>query len=257
VPGGEAIADLSIPRVQLSAVVLHGSDAQTLRRGPGHLENTALPGESGNVVIAGHRDTFFWPLRDVQVGDDIFVGTPEGSFHYRVTSLRVVNPHDTTVLKPTDDPVLTLITCYPFWVLGHAPDRFVVRAARVFDTTATTAFAMGTPAPRESIPPPWVQVPAVDDSAMPNSDAVLDDDGLVRQAIERFRLTYNGRLISRADVRPRGPLRFDVCDVTVDEHQAAATCAASSQSPGDRGVDVWTFTLHRTVGGWEIRSIAH
>jgi sortase A len=93
---GSAIAALSIPRVDLSAVVLHGSDAQTLRRGPGHLENTALPGESGNMVIAGHRDSFFWPLRNIQFGDDIFLDTPEGQFHYRVTSMRVVNSHDVT-----------------------------------------------------------------------------------------------------------------------------------------------------------------
>lgn len=132
---GTAIAALSIPRVHLSAVVLHGSDAQTLRRGPGHLEHTALPGDSGNVVIAGHRDSFFRPLRNIQPGDDIFLETPERRFHYRVTSLRVVTPHDLSVLEPTDDATLTLITCYPFWVLGNAPDRFVVRATRVVDLT--------------------------------------------------------------------------------------------------------------------------
>ncbi|MBI4266611.1 MAG: class D sortase [Acidobacteria bacterium] len=117
--------------MQLSAVVLHGSDAQTLRRAPGHLENTALPGESGNVVIAGHRDSFFWPLRNVQLGDDIFLETADRRFHYRVTSVRVVSPRDVHVLAPTDTPMLTLITCYPFWVFGNAPDRFVVRAAAV------------------------------------------------------------------------------------------------------------------------------
>ena len=127
---GSAIAALSIPRVHLSAVVLHGSDSQTLRRGPGHLEHTALPGDSGNMVIAGHRDSFFWPLRHVERGDDIFVDTRKGRFHYRVTSLRVVNPHDLSVLEPTDAATLTLITCYPFWVLGNAPDRYVVRATR-------------------------------------------------------------------------------------------------------------------------------
>ena len=84
---GSAIAALSIPRVHLSSVVLHGSDSQTLRRGPGHLENTALPGESGNVVIAGHRDSFFRPLRNIELGDDIFLDMPGGRFHYHVTSL--------------------------------------------------------------------------------------------------------------------------------------------------------------------------
>jgi sortase A len=131
---GSAIGTLSIPRVDLSAVVLHGSDAQTLRRGPGHLENTALPGESGNVVVAGHRDSFFWPLRNIQLGDDIFIDTPEGQFRYRVASVRVVNRYDVSVLGATDEPVLTLITCYPFWVLGNAPDRFVVRATALVST---------------------------------------------------------------------------------------------------------------------------
>src|SRR5512139_2525710 len=73
---GTAVADLSIPRIRLSAVVLHGSDMKTLRRGPGHLENTALPGEAGNAVIAGHRDTFFRPLQSIKVGDDIYTETP-------------------------------------------------------------------------------------------------------------------------------------------------------------------------------------
>lgn len=130
---GSAIGALSIPRVHLSAVVLQGSDARTLRHGPGHLEHTALPGETGNVVIAGHRDSFFRPLRNIQVGDDIFVDTPEGRFHYEVSSLRVVNAHEVSVIEQTVAATLTLITCYPFWVLGHAPDRFVVRAMRVVE----------------------------------------------------------------------------------------------------------------------------
>ena len=108
---GTAIAALSIPRLDLSAIVLHGSDDQTLRRGPGHLENTAMPGETGNAVIAGHRDTFFRPLRNVRLGDEIFVDTPQGRVEHRVTSLRVVHPRDLSVLDPTDDEVLTLIYC--------------------------------------------------------------------------------------------------------------------------------------------------
>jgi sortase A len=127
---GAPIGVLSIPRVELSAAVLHGSDPATLRRGPGHLENSAYPGDAGNVVIAGHRDSFFWSLRNVQVNDDVFLDTPRQRFHYRVTSLEVVVPRDVSVLAHTDRETLTLITCYPFWVLGSAPDRFVVRAVR-------------------------------------------------------------------------------------------------------------------------------
>jgi sortase A len=127
---GAALATLSLPRIGLSAVVLQGSDARTLRRGPGHLESSALPGETGNDVIAGHRDLYFRPLRNVAVGDDVFLDSPDGRVHYRVAWTRVVNPHDVSVLAPSDGDVLTLITCYPFWVVGNAPDRFVVRAVK-------------------------------------------------------------------------------------------------------------------------------
>jgi sortase A len=133
-PGtGTPLAELSIPRIGLSAVVLQGSDEHTLRVGAGHIETTPLPGESGNVAIAGHRDSFFRPLRNVQVGDDIWLNTPNAPVHYRVSSFRVVNPSEVSVIDPTDDAVLTLVTCYPFYFVGSAPDRFIVRASLVRD----------------------------------------------------------------------------------------------------------------------------
>jgi sortase A len=212
---GAAIASLSIPRIGLSAAVLHGSDARTLRRGPGHLEKTAYPGQPGNVVIAGHRDSFFWPLRNIQLGDDILLDAPNGQFHYRVTAVRVVNSRDLSVLAPTSEPMLTLITCYPFWVLGPAPERFVVRAAaRVNGPVA----AGTTPAP------------ALEDAAPAH-----DDDVLVRLAVERFRVS-NG-------------LTFDSCEIGVDRDAASASCA------GALGLPRRTFSLQRTAGGWAIRSI--
>ena len=130
---GTPLAELSIPRIGLSAVVLQGSDEHTLRGGVGHIETTPLPGESGNVAIAGHRDSFFRPLRNVQVGDDIWLNTPNAPVHYRVSSFRVVNPTEVSVIQPTDDAVLTLVTCYPFYFVGSAPDRFIVRASLVRD----------------------------------------------------------------------------------------------------------------------------
>ncbi|HEX7796611.1 MAG TPA: class D sortase [Vicinamibacterales bacterium] len=130
---GTPLAELSIPRIGLSVVVLQGSDEHTLRQGVGHIESTALPGESGNVGIAGHRDSFFRPLRNVQVGDDIMLETPAGNVHYRVSSYRIVSPSEVSVIHPTSDPVLTLVTCYPFYFVGAAPDRFVVRANLVDD----------------------------------------------------------------------------------------------------------------------------
>jgi sortase A len=252
---GSALAELSIPRLHLSAVVLHGSDAQTLRRGPGHLENTALPGESGNAVIAGHRDSFFRPLRDIQVGDDVFVDTRQGRFQYRVTSLRVVKPHDLSVLHPTDDAVLTLITCYPFWVLGEAPDRFVVRAVGV-GTAASSPFTAIEPSPRESPGALPVRRPAVFESLAPDTPVIREDEGLVRQALERFRHTYNARSISHNDVGPGGLLRFETCEVTFATDQATAACDVSAPATADGGgPQVWTVALERSADGWALRSI--
>ena len=253
---GAALAELSIPRLNLSAVVLHGSDAQTLRRGPGHLENTALPGESGNAVIAGHRDSFFRPLRNVQVGDDVFVDTRQGRFQYRVTSLRVVKPHDLSVLNPTDDAVLTLITCYPFWVLGDAPDRFVVRAVGVRNA-ATSPFTAIESSPRDftGAPPP-LKPPAVAESLATNVSHIPDDEGLVRQALERFRVIYNARGISRNDIRPDGLLRFETCEVTIATDRATAACDVPVLPSAEGVPQIWILALERAAGGWAIRSIA-
>ena len=219
VHGGSPIAMLSIGRLRLSAAVLEGSDAQTLRRGPGHLENTAKPGQRGNVVIAGHRDTFFWPLRNVALGDDIVLETPGQAFHYQVTSVRIVDPDDVSVLEPTPDATLTLITCYPFWVFGHAPDRFVVRATR------TVGKAAG------------------------------DDHATIRAAIERFRVAYNARLLTRHEERPARPLILDTCEITVDGERAMAICRVSSSSD-ERQTPGRTFRLDRIGGGeWSIKAI--
>jgi sortase A len=122
------LAQILIPRIGLSAVVLEGDDDRTLRLGPGHIAGTAIPGQAGNIAIAGHRDTFFRPLRKVRVGDEITLVAHGGRLRYRVTSLRVVSPDDVSILDPTVRSSLTLVTCYPFWVLGPAPDRFIVRA---------------------------------------------------------------------------------------------------------------------------------
>jgi sortase A len=255
---GSAIATLDIPRIGLSAVVLHGSDDRTLRRGPGHLENTPLPGEPGNVVIAGHRDTFFRALGDVRAGDDIFVDSSAGRVRYRVTSTRVVNAHDLSVLAPTSGALLSLITCYPFWVLGPAPDRFVVRAARVdgpgpAELPAQTN-AMPLAAPRPSVEPPAVLAPAPVEAPPASTVRALDDQALVRLAIDRFRAIYNARLISHHDDRRGGALRFDRCDVVFEGERAFATCRPNALQTDLGGSDVWTLTLERADGEWVIRS---
>ena len=125
------IGRIDIPRLGLSAIVIEGTSRTTLRHAVGHISGTALPGQSGNVGISGHRDTFFRPLRNIRRNDIIAVTTPLGEYRYRVVSTRIVNPHDIEVLDPGDNEVLTLVTCYPFYFVGAAPDRFIVRAERI------------------------------------------------------------------------------------------------------------------------------
>jgi sortase A len=125
------IGRIVIPRLLLSAVVVEGIDKTTLRRGAGHIPGTALPGERGNVGVAGHRDTLFRPLKDLKISDEIEFSTVSGDFKYVVESLHVVDPGNVRVLAPSSENVLTLVTCYPFFFIGAAPKRFVVRAIQV------------------------------------------------------------------------------------------------------------------------------
>jgi sortase A len=125
------IGRIEIPRLGLSAIVVEGIDRRTLRRAVGHIPGTALPGQRGNVGIAGHRDTFFRSLKDIHVEDIIVLTTLWGEYRYRVVYSRVVSPDDVAVLHPTSSEVLTLVTCYPFYFAGPAPDRFIVRAERI------------------------------------------------------------------------------------------------------------------------------
>jgi sortase A len=125
------IGRIEIPRLGLSAIVMEGIGAKTLRRAVGHIPGTALPGQPGNVGISGHRDTFFRPLRNIRQNDIITLTTWLGEFRYRVVSTRVVHPDNVAVLDPGNSEVLTLVTCYPFYFVGPAPNRFIVRAERV------------------------------------------------------------------------------------------------------------------------------
>lgn len=125
------IGRLELPSVGLSAVVAEGDDDETLEVAVGHLPDTPLPWQEGNAALAGHRDTFFRPLRRVTLGDEIRFITPYGTFRYRVTGRSVVAPSELWVLAPSPAAALTLITCYPFDVIGPAPQRFVIHAARI------------------------------------------------------------------------------------------------------------------------------
>ncbi|MEP7367167.1 MAG: class D sortase [Acidobacteriota bacterium] len=125
------IGRIEVTRIGLSAVVFEGTDRKTLQRAAGHVADTAFPGQAGNIGIAGHRDTFFRPLRDIHQDDIVTLTTLRGEFRYRVVSARVVVPTEVSVLTPTENEVLTLVTCYPFYFVGSAPSRFIVRAERV------------------------------------------------------------------------------------------------------------------------------
>ncbi len=127
---GEVVGRIEIPRLRVSAIVKAGSDARTLQLAVGHIPGTALPGEPGNVGLAGHRDTFFRRLGSIRPDDEIRVTTPDGVYTYRVERTDIVEPTDVWVLDPTEQPALTLVTCYPFTYVGSAPQRFIVRAMR-------------------------------------------------------------------------------------------------------------------------------
>ena len=133
------LAVLRIPKIRLEVAVLPGTDDRTLDRGAGHIEDTALPGAPGNSGIAGHRDGFFRGLKDIGAGDVIELDTLAGKQVFRVERTWIVEPEDVSVLDPTPAESLTLVTCYPFYFIGSAPQRFIVRAVRVNDTTLAAA----------------------------------------------------------------------------------------------------------------------
>jgi len=128
IPEGDLVGKVEIPNLHLSAIVFQGTTDNVLDHGVGHLDGSALPGETGNVVLAAHRDTFFRSLRNIHQGDEITLTTPSGPREYKVESTEIVDPTDVSVAGWTPNPTLTLITCYPFYFVGHAPKRFIVKA---------------------------------------------------------------------------------------------------------------------------------
>jgi len=128
---GGLIGRMEVVRLGVSVMVVEGTSNKTLRRAVGHIAGTALPGQAGNVGIAGHRDTFFRPLRNIHPDDLITLTTLRGEYRYRVVSTKVVGPDNVAVLDSDGSEVLTLVTCHPFYFLGSAPNRFIVRATRV------------------------------------------------------------------------------------------------------------------------------
>jgi sortase A len=130
-PDRSLIGRLTIPRLHLSAMVREGIGERTLRVAVGHIPGTALPGTPGNFAVAGHRDTLFRPLRLIRRDDLIRLESLSGTYTYRVEKTEIVWPRNVSVLRLGQQPELTLVTCYPFYYVGEAPKRFVVRARQI------------------------------------------------------------------------------------------------------------------------------
>jgi len=139
----DPLAILRIPKIGVEVAVLEGTDDLTLNRAVGHIEGTPRPGENGNVGIAGHRDGFFRGLKDVVVGDTMELETLAGKETYRIEDIWIVKPEDVQVLDPTPGRAITLVACYPFYFVGSAPKRYIVRA--VPQETQETATASRLP----------------------------------------------------------------------------------------------------------------
>ena len=154
IAAGAPIARIEIPRLDLEAVIAEGTSGRTLQRAVGRLDGSARPGQAGNIVLAGHRDTFFRPLKTIQVGDVVYLESSAGRDVFTVEWTQVVEPSDIEVTAATDYPAITLVTCYPFNYIGNAPLRFVVRARRndaePSDSWPNTVRTVARPARSES-----------------------------------------------------------------------------------------------------------
>ncbi len=142
---------ISIPKIDLSAIVVEGTDHHALKLGPGHLAGTSHAGAEGNAVITAHRDTFFRHIVELKKGDLIMVQRDGLTFTYEVSSQRIVKPDDVSVIQPTNDNRLTLITCYPTYYIGPAPERLIVTSKLIGepDARASQEVSSSQPATRK------------------------------------------------------------------------------------------------------------
>lgn len=143
----DGLTRLSIPSISFDAVVVEGTTNRALLLGPGHLQDTPAPGDAGNSVISGHRDTFFRHIHELEKGDQILVQRNGKTFHYEVTGKHIVQPTDVSVLKPSKDAELTLITCYPTYYIGPAPERLIVTSRLIDDSTQSSMSPAATAQP--------------------------------------------------------------------------------------------------------------
>jgi len=128
---GDNIGSLTIPVLNREIPILQGTGGNELKKGVGHFIQSVLPGENDNCVISGHRDTFFRLIGNLKIGDQLIVETSAGAFTYEIKGTRIVHEDDKTVIVPTKEAVLTLTTCYPFYAIGNAPDRYIISATLI------------------------------------------------------------------------------------------------------------------------------
>lgn len=128
VEAGPPLAVMTIDKLNIQVPVYNGADDFNLNRGVARIKGTAAIDAGGNLGIAGHRDGFFRGLKDIEIGDEIELQTARGMVSYTVSSVVIVDPSDVSVLAQTQEPTITLVTCYPFYYVGHAPKRFIVKA---------------------------------------------------------------------------------------------------------------------------------
>jgi sortase A len=145
-----AVAVLRIPKIHLEVPVFSGIDELTLNRGVGLIPGTATPGEAGNIGIAGHRDGFFRGLKRIAPGDGVELVTAHHTWEYTVDSIKIVTPEDVSVLADRGTPLLTLVTCYPFYFVGNAPKRWIVQCTSTgYDSAEETASELLQSEPRK------------------------------------------------------------------------------------------------------------
>lgn len=126
----QVLGILEIPRLELEVPVYDGATDLHMDRGAARIDGTAMPGEPGNLGVAAHRDGYFRVLKDIELGDELTITTEQGPEKYVVLEMRIVDPTAVEVLDPTEEQSVTLVTCYPFYFVGHAPERFIVRAVK-------------------------------------------------------------------------------------------------------------------------------
>ncbi|WP_306009537.1 class D sortase [Bacillus sp. MMSF_3328] len=129
---GDIIGILEIPALKAELPIIEGTDEEELEKGVGHYAGTVFPGQKDQILLSGHRDTVFRKIGELKMGDELVVKMPYGDFTYEIINSFIVDADDTTVIKPTaPEEILTLSTCYPFYFVGSAPERYILTAKRV------------------------------------------------------------------------------------------------------------------------------